>query len=70
MDFYQALFTTNNPLILDNLENLIEPLITSNDNEMLTKLLASEEIFAILKKMATEKAPGPSGMTIFFFKFF
>lgn len=58
MDFYQALFTTNNPFFLDNLESLIESLITSNDNEMLTKLLDSEDIFAILKKMATEKAPG------------
>lgn len=70
LEFYQHLFSTNSPTIPQDLDNLNEPLITSEDNEILIKLLDAEEILSTLKKMAPEKASGPDGMTMFFFRFF
>lgn len=68
--FYQKLFSTSNPSIPEDLENLIEPLITEEKNSMLTIIPDEEEIFATLRKMSSEKAPGPDGMTVLFFKHF
>lgn len=68
--FYQTLFTSNNPIIPDDLENLIELLITYEDNELLTSIPDEHDIYATLKKMHPEKASGLDGMTINFFSYF
>lgn len=70
VDFYQHLFTTSHPIIPDDLEMLIDPLITKVENEMLIKIPNVEEIFDMLRKMSSEKALGPDGMTLLFFKHF
>lgn len=70
VDFYQQLFQSSSPDIPTDLEHLIEPLITPEDNAMLTSVPNADEIFLTIKKMSPEKALGPNGMTVFFFRFF
>lgn len=69
LKFFQSLFTTSSPNIPQDLENLIEPVLSVADNLLLTKIPDAEEIHQTLQKMALEKAPGPDGMTVFFFRF-
>ena len=47
-----------NPSLPENLENLIEPLITKEENVMLTTIPDAEEIFSTLCRMNLEKALG------------
>lgn len=68
--FYQSLFSTGNPCISDDLEDLIELLILEEENVILTKVPNAEEIIATLQKLSSDKAPGPNGITVLFFKHF
>lgn len=68
--FYQNLFSTIHPNIPDDMEQLIEPLITGEENHLLIMVPDANDIFSILWKMSSEKAPGPDGMTMLFFKHF
>lgn len=68
--FYQNLFASSHPDIPIDLEQLIEPLITTEDNLRLTQVPDDEEIYSTLKKMSLEKTLGLDGMTVLFFKYF
>lgn len=67
VDFYDGLFSTCNPSIPEDLENLIEPLISEEENIMLTIILDGEEIYSTLCRINSEKAPGPDGMMVLIF---
>lgn len=58
--FYMNLFTTSNPVIPEDMDNLIEPLITQDDNEILTRVPDLEEIYATLWRMSSDKALAPT----------
>lgn len=68
--FYQQFFSSSEPTILYDLENLIDPVITREDNELLTMVPDAGEIYCTFRKMSTEKAPGLDGMMVLFFKHF
>lgn len=68
--FYSSLYSTNNPIIPQNLDNLVEKVITDEDNVLLIKVPEAQEIWDTLKCMHPDKASGPDGMTIFFFSHF
>lgn len=48
VSFYQQLFLSSDPTIPDDLENLLDPVITSEDNDLLTQIPDGEEIYSTL----------------------
>ena len=67
-DFFTNLFTSSNPSIPSNLENLITPSLFDEDIEMLSKIPSPEEIKEVVFSIGSNKAPGPDGMSVHFFK--
>lgn len=67
VEFYSSLHRTDNPIIPHDLNNLVEKVITEEDNMLLIKVPDKQEIWDTLKCMPPDKAPGPDGMTVFFF---
>ena len=67
-DFFTNLFTSSNPSIPCNLENLITPSLFDEDIEMLSKIPSPEEIKEVVFSIGSNKAPGPDGMSVHFFK--
>lgn len=67
MEFYCYLYRTDSSIIPSDLKTLVEKVITEEDNAMLTWMPDRIEIWETLKKMHPDKAPGPDGMTVFFF---
>lgn len=65
-----SLYSISNPSIPEDLENLIDPLITEEETATLTDIPDGEEIYATLRMMSYKKALGPDGMTMFFSKHF
>lgn len=47
---------------------VIPPLVTEEQNSLLLRAFTEQEIEEVIFTMATEKAPGPNGFTIEFFK--
>lgn len=47
-DFYQHLFTSSHPTILEDLETLIDPLIVDEEDALLIKVPEANEIFYVL----------------------
>lgn len=68
--FYSSLYTLDRPSIPAYLDNLVEPSISNDDSEKLIYTPDGAEIWETLKRMPSDKALGPDGMTIFFFKQF
>lgn len=66
--FYEKLYTTEAPQIPANLEDLFTSVITVEENEMLTHIPDDEEITTTLSLMNPDKASGPDGLTVFFYK--
>lgn len=66
--YFQELFTTNP--IQDNsiLMNRMEPCVEMYHNEALTKKLLAEEVYDVIKIMASLKAVGNDGFPAFFFQ--
>jgi len=62
--FFTNLFDTSNPLIPNNMENLINPSLSEEDIEMLSKIPTPEEIKGVVFSMESNKAPGPNGEVI------
>lgn len=58
VEFYSLLYTTDHPIISDDLENLVEVSISEAENEQLINIHRGEEIWDTLKKMHPDKALG------------
>ena len=67
-DYYQELFTTSNPIHMDNVLNSINRVVTKGMNETLTQPYTKDEVCQALFQMHPSKAPGSDGMLPFFFQ--
>jgi hypothetical protein len=61
--FRNRMGTTSLPTMLFDLANLVTPI---NDLDMLAAPIIDEEVDSIVKRMPTDKAPGPDGFNGFF----
>ena len=68
MDYFINLFSTSNPLVPNDLENLISPSLSEEEVEMLVCMPSVEEIKSALFSLGSHKAPGPDSMSAFFLK--
>ncbi len=68
VNFFEKLFKSSNPHFREEMQNLIQPSITSEDNEELTRMPSEGEIKETIFSMGSLKAPGPDGMPPLFFK--
>ena len=66
-DYYQELFTTSNPIHMDNVLNSINRVVTKGMNETLTQPYTKDEVCQALFQMHPSKVPGSDGMLPFFF---
>ena len=69
-EFFTTLFTSSNPSIPNNLDDLILPSLSQEDKEMLSRLPSVDEIKNVVFSLGSNKAPGPDGMSAHFFKFY
>lgn len=67
LHFFQDLYTLVTPSFPFELDGLVSPMVFDEDNSRLCATPTSSEIFLALKNMPSHKAPGPDGMTGFFF---
>lgn len=67
-NFYSTFYTSEEPVVPNDLEELLVPQITAEENAMLTSIPEEAEITGALRLMKSDTAPGPDGMTVFFFK--
>lgn len=70
VSFYSVLYTLDRPNIPFDLDNLVESIITMEENAELIRIPDWVEMWETLKRMPPDKAPGPDGMTVFFFRQF
>jgi hypothetical protein len=68
VNHFTALFTSSQPVLDDNLEALVEVVITDDDNANLCVIPDEKEIFGAIMDLGLNKAPGPDGMTGLFYK--
>lgn len=66
LDFYAQLYVSDQSSSLDDLEGIIDLVITDDENDELIRIPNKEEICAMLGKMKVDKAPGSDGMTTLF----
>lgn len=69
-DYFQRLFTTSDPSAGVHTWEGLQRKITDSMNVQLTKPIEDQEIKAALFSMNPHKAPGPDGMSPFFFQTF
>lgn len=67
IDYFQQLFSSTAAENQDSLVDIIPSLITHEENQMLCSIPTEKEIFSVVKGIGPKKAPGPDGMTGFFF---
>ncbi|KAK9989615.1 hypothetical protein SO802_029854 [Lithocarpus litseifolius] len=67
-DYYQALFTSSNPILEEATLTSVPKLITVEMNAMLSQEFMDWEVQTALKQMAPLKAPGPDGMPPLFYQ--
>ena len=66
--FYQKLFTSSEPVNLDEILEKIPTMVTEEMNSELLKEFTVEEVENALKQMAPLKSPGPDGMPPLFYQ--
>ena len=66
--YFLKVFQSSNPLISDNLEDLILPSISEVENEDLTRIPEINEIKEVVWEMHPLKALGPDGFSSLFYK--
>ena len=66
--FYQKLFTSSEPVNLDEILEQIPTMVTKEMNSELLKEFIAEEVENALKQMAPLKSPGPDGMPPLFYQ--
>ena len=65
---YQKLFTSSEPVNLDEILEQIPTMVTEEMNSELLKEFTVEEVENALKQMAPLKSPGPDGMPPLFYQ--
>ncbi|PKI31207.1 hypothetical protein CRG98_048402, partial [Punica granatum] len=65
---FQELFNTSHPDIPDDMEELINQVISQEENESLTRIPDDQEILTALNSIPNLKAPGPDGIPSLFYK--
>ena len=65
---YQKLFTSSEPVNLDEILEKIPTMVTEEMNSELLKEFTVEEVENALKQMAPLKSPGPDGMPPLFYQ--
>lgn len=65
---FQTLFTSSDPAPPDDLDHLIDPIITTEENDMLCAIPTDLEIFKGIRDIGPHKSLGPNGMTGLFFE--
>lgn len=70
VDFFEHLFTTSDPQIPKDLEDLVQPLITREENVVLKLIPDAEEIFTTRKKNASRESTWPQRYDGHFFHLF
>jgi hypothetical protein len=70
VDFFSKIFTTTNPVLDLELDDLVHPVITVDENEMLCALPDEREIYQAVAMLGSNKSPGPDGMNGLFYKTF
>jgi hypothetical protein len=68
VQFFQNLFSSSNPQFLDDLDNLISPVISDENNMLLCAIPSADEIKQTLFSLGSNKSPGPDGMSTLFYK--
>ena len=68
MDYFINLFSTSNPPVPNDLENLISPSLSKEEMELLACMPSAEEIKDALFSLGSHKAPSPDGMSAHFYK--
>lgn len=64
------LFSSSDPSILDDLEQLISPEISGEENDALCLVPSDAEILETLCDIGSHKSPGLDGMTGLFYKYY
>ena len=67
VDYFEDLFSTTSPSEFDSFLTEVTPSITPQMNQQLLRISTEDEVGEALLMMHPEKAPGPDGMTTFFF---
>lgn len=68
VNFYESLFTTEEPNKFEEVIDTISHVVTNEMNEKLEVEFTLEEVEVALKQMAPLKAPGPDGMPPLFYQ--
>ena len=68
--YFEKLFTSSNPRQVDAILSGIPQVITAQMNNKLTKPVSEMEVRKAVFSLHPNKAPGPDGMTPFFFQHF
>ena len=66
--FYKDLFTSEPTHLPEDLDGIIQPIVTEADNELLCTIPLEEEVREVVFSMGSYKAPGPDGFSLIFFK--
>jgi hypothetical protein len=67
-EFYQALYTSQGSGNMDELLNLVQPVVSGQMNETMDRVYTEDEVKLALFQMAPSKAPGVDGFTAGFFQ--
>lgn len=68
--YFQDLFTSCNPVGVDEIMDCVQATITSQDNISLSKPILEDEVVAVVKQLDPIKSPGPNGFTGSFYQKF
>lgn len=70
VNFFQLLYTSDKPEWDEELEDLIQPVITVEENIQLHRIPTKEEIKSAMDEIEALKVPGPDGMSVIFYQFY
>lgn len=68
INHFRTIYTSSNPQIPKQLENLFEKQILNQDNALLCAVPSEEEIFGALKQIPNHKVSSSDGMTALFYR--
>ena len=68
MEYYESLFTTSNPMVSEDLLNVIHCKVTGPMNSLLLREFQVSEVERALKQMFPTTAPGPDRMPLIFYQ--